>query len=66
MNVTPASGVTAQIFKRSNTGGLTRIENGSVIDPYNDDLLIRCTKGDQLCEYAVTILMADPQGTPKD
>lgn len=66
VNVTPAAGITVEIFLDNLVTGTTaKISNGSTFDTGAYNLRIRCTDGEKECEYKVRIIIADPGGTPR-
>ena len=66
VNVTPAAGITVEIFLDNLvTGTTTKIDNGSTFDTGTYDLRIHCTDGEKECEYKVRTIIADPGGTPR-
>jgi hypothetical protein len=66
VNVTPAAGITVEIFLDNLvTGTTTKISNGSTFDTGTYNLRIHCTDGEKECEYKVRTIIADPGGTPR-
>lgn len=66
VNVTPAAGITAEIFLDNLvTGTTTKISNGSTFDTGTYNLRIHCTDGEKECEYKVRTIISDPGGTPR-
>lgn len=66
VNVTPAAGITVEIFLDNLvTGTTTKITNGSTFDTGTYNLRIHCTDGEKECEYKVRTIIADPGGTPR-